>query len=276
MSIFSARFLSRPVATHLRSSFTRKFLLGGSLLTASVCLSQSSPISLDDKIKELNDTVQVDKEVDPLPTRVNFTTQYDLLGVGSRAVTFLKFKVYALGIYAATEDLDKISTVLDSKFLSTAFIDTDSSKPHNENVSNALHDASKAKILIENLLDSNIRLIARITPVRNTDFNHLRDGLTKSILSAKFKDETLDQALKELKDAFDRKGSAPKNSNLILERLGDGQLQVYFENSKTGEFVTMGTVKTPILSKVLFLQYLTGALSPSVRDSCVEKICQLV
>jgi hypothetical protein len=278
MSFFSARLFTRSFYSSVRSNLSKRSIVAGVLFTAPFLLAHSSihPITLDDKVCELNNTVQVDNDVDPFPTQVEYSTKYDLLGFGTRSVTFLSFRVYALGIYAASQDLSKIPTVLDSKFLSTAFIDTDPIKSHRENVLNALKDSTKSKILISNLLDSNIRLVARITPIRNTDFNHLRDGLVKSILAAKIKDEDLDQGLQELKEAFLRKGSAPKNSNLILERLEDGQLQLYFENTKTGENVTLGKVKRPILSKVLFLQYLSGGLSPSTRDSCIEKISQIV
>ncbi|CEP22083.1 unnamed protein product [Cyberlindnera jadinii] len=274
MSFFSARLFTKRFIQSFRSSGTARVLLGASLATCGLLISK--PITLDDKIKELTNSIAVDNAVDPFPINLKYSTDYTVLGTGVRSVTFVSFKVYALGIYAAVQDLNKIPTVLDSNFLSSAFIDTDSTKSHRENVFKALNDKEKSKVLVSNLLDSNIRLVARITPIRNTDFNHLRDGLVKSILAAKVQDETLDKGLQQLKEAFLRKGSVAKNSNLVLERLGDGQLQLYFENTKTGELETLGRVQEPIVSKVLFLQYLSGGLSPSTRESCIEKISQLV
>lgn len=268
MFVFGNRLLSQA----LRSNFSR-YALGGAVLSSLV---YQSPISLDDKIKELTNGINVDKSVDPIPTSIKLTTAYDILGYGTRSVTFLSFRVYALGLYVATEDLSKIPTVLDSKFLSETFIDTDATKPHRENVLNALKDVNKSKILISNLLDSNIRLVARITPVRNTDFNHLKDGLIKSIIASKIKDETLEQGLNELRDAFTRRGSVNKNHNLILERQEDGSLQLYYEDTSKKSLSELGKVKSPIVSKLLFLQYLSGGLSPSARDTSIENISRLV
>lgn len=240
-----------------------------------------TPISLDAKKESINDqySVSIPKSgVDPIPLKVNYSTAYDLLGYGSRYVTFLNFRVYTLGLYIATEDVNKIPTVLDSKYLSQTFIDTDPTKPHEQNVLEALKDKEKSKILISNFLDSNVRLLARITPVRNTDFGHLKDGLVKSIMASGVKDEALADGLQELRGAFQRNGSVPKNHNLILERLESGDLQIYYESVAKGkeETVEIGKVTNPIVSKLLFLQYLSGGLSPDARDTAVEKMSQLV
>ncbi|RCK64464.1 Altered inheritance of mitochondria protein 18, mitochondrial [Candida viswanathii] len=64
------------------------------------------------------------------------------------------------------------------------------------------------------LLDNDVEFMARISPVRNTDFNHLKDGLIKSILAhpkSKELKEDLAPGLEQLRKAFTRKGSVPKN-----------------------------------------------------------------
>lgn len=271
-----SRSFSILYAQPLKSIRPLRPLLLGSGAFIGLSLASVSAISLDDRVGEPLDSVQIDKSVDPVPTKLKMSTSYELIGYGTRSVTFLGFKVYALGIYAATEDISKISTVLDSKFLSEAFIDTDSTKSHSENVLTALKDADKSKILISNLLDSNIRLVARICPIRSTDFNHLRDGLVKSILAAKVKDDSLEVGLQELKDAFTKRGSVPKNHLLLLERLQDGQLQLSYQDTSSGITTQLGRVKTPLISKLLFLQYLSGGLSPSTKDTSIERISQLV
>jgi len=274
--IFGNRIFSRIIGDICTKQFVKKSIavttLGASLLTYNQYRNQ---ILLDQSKEDLN-AISVDKNVDPVPLQLSLSTNYQLLAQGTRAVTFLRFKVYALGIYVANEDVHKIPTVLDSKFLSSAFIDTDSTKSHKENVSVALKDKEKSKILISNLLDSNIRLAARICPIRNTDFNHLRDGLVKSILAAGIKDEGLAEGLQQLREAFGRKGSVPKNDNLYIERFSNGQLQLSYENKKTGELTKLGDVKNPIVSKVLFLQYLSGGLSGDTRENAIERITQLV
>ncbi len=280
--ISSNTLMNNLLFSALKGAKSHRFFKSSIALTSLVSslwvinhYQSSNQILLDQSIENLN-SVQVDKNVDPIPLSLKLSTNYQLLAQGTRAVTFLKFKVYALGIYVANDDLYKIPTVLDSKFLCSTFIDTDNSKSHSENVTNALHDKEKSKILISNLLDSNIRLVARICPIRNTDFNHLRDGLVKSILAAGVQDESLADGLQELKDAFNRKGSVPKNNNLFIERLSDGQLQLIYENTRNGEVVELGNVKNPIVSKLLFLQYLSGGLSNDTRENAIQRIAQLV
>ncbi|KAH3672868.1 hypothetical protein WICMUC_004090 [Wickerhamomyces mucosus] len=237
-------------------------------------------IQLDDKVKDFDPTaISVDKSVGPLPLNLKLSTSYQLLGYGTRSVTFLKFRVYALGIYIADDDVEKIPLVFDSNYLSNTFIDDHDqgkNKSHSENVSDALKTPIKSKILISNFLDSNVRLVARITPVRNTDFGHLKDGLIKSILASGIpNDENLDNGLNELRNAFQRKGSVPKNHNLILERLTNGELQIYYEDL-IHDRIKIGKVNNPIISKLLFLQYLQGGLSPDTKDCCIKRISELV
>ena len=100
-----------------------------------VAISSSTSTLYNDQNKKDDPwkSVAVDKSIDPFPTHLSapdfpLSTKYTMLGFGTRAVTFLSFKVYGLGIYAADEDLELIPKVLDSKFLSSAFIDFDPSK----------------------------------------------------------------------------------------------------------------------------------------------------
>lgn len=275
--IFGSRFVSKAIGQKGSLTFFKRSIAFTALVGSLWGINQlhSHQILLDNSKENLT-AIQVDKNVDPVPLSLKLSTAYQLLAHGTRAVTFLKFKVYVLGIYVANEDVYKIPTVLDSKFLSSSLIDVDDTKAHSENVSIALHDKEKSKILMSNLLDSNIRLVARICPIRNTDFNHLRDGLVKSILAAGIKDEQLAVGLQQLKDVFSRKGSVPKNNNLFIERLSDGQLLLSYENTKSGEFIELGRVTNPIVSKVLFLQYLSGGLSNDTRENAIHSISQLV
>lgn len=272
---------------HTSWSTKSKCVLAGCLALSSFAALNYQSINNDQNIKDdAENSVRVDKSVSPFPTKLAppefpLTTSYTLLGYGTRSVTFVGFKVYALGIYSADLDLQLIPTVLDSKFLSTAFIDTDPSKPHSENVQTALNDPIKSRILIGNLLDSGIRMVAKITPIRNTDFNHLKDGLVKSIMGhpdANANQECLSKGLKELKEAFTRKGSVPKDDDLIIELQANSGLQLYYYNRKKNDFVSLGQVSEPIIGKFLFSQYLSGPkpLSPNTKESVASKITTLV
>lgn len=245
-------------------------------------LIKNDPNLNDDPFKY----VVVDESVSPFPTNLftsDFTlsTNYTMLGYGTRSVTFLKFKIYALGIYAADADLNLISKVLDSNFLSSQFIDTDKFKSHKENVKTALGDPQKSGILVSNLLDSGIRMLAKITPIRNTDLNHLRDGLIKSILShpeSKCNEARISEGLDELRNAFSKKGSVPKDDDLIIELNKDCGLTLYHRSRKTCDMIVLGHVKEPIIGKFLFAQYLSGKnpLSPSTQQSVADKLSRMV
>lgn len=231
-------------------------------------------------------SVSVDSSVTPFPTKLGppalpLSAEFTLLGYGFRSVTFLSFKVYALGIYIADQDRHLIPDVLDSKFMSTAFIDTDPSKSHSENVKKALDDPTKSTVLIGNVLDSGARMLAKLTPVRNTDFNHLRDGFIRTILNhpeAKDNQERLTAGLEELKKAFTEKGKVAKDDDLLVELQANGSLQFSYFNRKKDQVVTMGHVDEPLVGKFLFSQYMSGPkpLSPSARESVATRVAAMV
>ncbi|CEP60982.1 chalcone isomerase domain-containing protein LALA0_S02e04104g [Lachancea lanzarotensis] len=237
-------------------------------------------------IEDGNESVKVDNSVAPFPTQLGppdfpLTTSYTLLGFGTRSVTFVNFKVYALGLYVAKQDLALISQILSTNYLSQAFVDTDASKSHSENIELAFRDPVKSRTLVGNLIDGGVRMTAKITPIRNTDFNHLREGLIKSILNhpdAKSNQEVVSKGIQQLKDAFIRKGSVPKNDDLLIELQVNGSLQLAYRSRKSGEQVMLGRVDEPLIGRLLFSQYLSGPkpLSSSARDSFVSKVKLLV
>lgn len=141
--------------------------------------------------------VVVDSSLNPFPTEIPkglFHNDFQLLGHGVRSVTFISFKVYGVGIYIAKKDIPKASSVL-------------------MGMADKLKDPQESAQVIEKLLDSDVKFLVRLAPVRNTDFNHLKDGLIKSILahpkSKEMKTE-LGVGLDELRQAFTRRGTVPK------------------------------------------------------------------
>ncbi|QLQ79983.1 hypothetical protein HG537_0C06320 [Torulaspora globosa] len=266
-----------------------------SSLTIALALGSCGIVALDNVGKVQNDanvfddsktTVNVDGAVSPFPVKLGppglpLSTEYSMLGYGFRSVTFVSFKVYALGIYIADQDRHLVPEVLDSKFLSTAFIDTDASKSHKENVKRALDDPEKSTVLVGNLLDSGVRMAAKLTPIRNTDFNHLRDGFIRTILNhpeASTNQETLSAGLEELKQAFSEKGRVAKNDDLVVELQANGGLQFFYVNRKKDQVTTMGRVEEPLVGKLLFSQYMSGPkpLSPSAKESVATHLAAMV
>lgn len=247
------------------------------LLTVALAISVSainnSPIDLDvakpDALSP-SDSVSVDSSIDPFATflpqaaQSNLHTDFKLLGYGMRAVTFLGINVYGIGIYLANADVTKVKKTL-------------TSEASDDSVSAALSKPEASTELIGKLLDDHVRFAARICPVRNTDFTHLKDGLIKSILAhpmSKSGSPVRDQVgkgLEQLREVFQgHKGSVPKNHVLWLEILQDGKLSISYQNTKDHTLKTLGQVNEPLVGKVLFLQYMSGSkpLSEPLRKSC--------
>ncbi|CUM66796.1 uncharacterized protein PRCAT00004478001 [Priceomyces carsonii] len=270
-SFYSLRSLSYSKRAYNYQSIPRS-RVPFSVLIGLACLSgySYSTLSSDSK-KDIENTVSVDKSIDPFPTHLNnkgnslSSSEFQLLGYGVRSVTFLNFKVYGIGLYIANDDINIAKNVLHRV----------------QNVSSlslkdSLLDPVESSLIIEQLIDEGVRFAVRISPVRNTDFNHLRDGLIKSILAhpkSKEVRESVSSGLDELRNAFSgRKGSVPKNHVLYLECLPSKRLKVAYFNPDKDTGVIMGTVNNPIVSKLLFLQYLSGKkpLSEPLRQSCVD------
>ncbi|ODV98425.1 hypothetical protein PACTADRAFT_19490, partial [Pachysolen tannophilus NRRL Y-2460] len=225
----------------------------------------------------IENSVSVDKSIPPFPKVITdpLAEEFQLLGYGVRTVTFLRMKVYGLGIYISKKDVANVPKILDSKFLSSFY----------EN----LEDPNLSTILIDNLLASGIKFTARIVPLRNTDFNHLRDGLVKSIMASPKAKEALQQensplpeGIDDLRKVFGNKhGSCPKGQSLYLELLEDQTLAVKYQfkdkNSRKVETTLLGIVKEPLVGKMLFLQYLSGKnpLSNETKTKSVESLASL-
>lgn len=268
----------------------RQTYYGLSLAGLTAVWAINSQLKAADNDANVNDdaenTVSVDKSVTAFPVEVGppkypLSTVYSLLGYGFRYVTFISFKVYVMGIYIANEDKHLVPEVLSSKFLSTVFVDTDHNKSHKENVSDAMNDPEKSAVLVGNLLDTGCRMLAKLTPVRNTDFNHLRDGLIRTILAhpeAKNNQEALNTGLNELKEAFTKKGKVPKDDDLLLELQANGSLQLAYYNRKKDDMIRLGLINEPLVGKFLFSQYMGGPkpLSPSTQKSVAEHIVTMV
>lgn len=266
VSLGSSRFLSiKSIALGL---------CGFSAITG-LAVYNHKLIELDNKKQDisLNHSISVDPSISPFPTtliranQTNLNTDFQLLGYGVRSVTFIGFKVYGIGLYIAKEDVNKTKKILSPDYLSTFGTE-------NHSLNELLTDPEISTLIISELLNENVRFAVRICPVRNTDYNHLKDGLIKSILThteSKENKEIVSNGLEELRNVFKGyRGSVPKNHVLWLEILKQGSLSISYESPIKNELTSMGEVKQPIISKLLFLQYLSGKkpLSEPLRKSC--------
>lgn len=139
-----------------------------------------------------------------------------LVGLGVRTVSFLKVKVYSAAFY-----------VDDGALRRSAF---GQGGDVGEVVSRILETPSGAAI--------------RIVPVRNTDFAHLRDGLTRSLLARQKEDrkagklsdeqdEQVSAAIQQFKNNFPA-GKVPRGGELLLVRSPDGRLALEYEGKVMG------------------------------------------
>ena len=268
------RGFSTAVRQPLRSSFfTRGAAVGTTVALSAVALSYN--ISNDNQIESadsINNTVSVDSSINAFPRVLvksptnELNADYTLLGYGVRTVTFVLFKVYGIGLYIAQADVNKAQKILGSL----------GSK---DDVRALLSDHEKSVDVVDKLLTSGVRFLVRINPIRNTDFNHMKDGLVKSVLShpiSKENRDTVGEGLDQLRNAFQgHRGSFPKNDLLYLESQQDGKLRVLCQNKE--KVTLMGEVKEPLVSRVLLLLYTSGKkpLSEPLRKNTVEGMLRL-
>lgn len=222
------------------------------------------------KIKTPDNTeyFEVTGKVNKFPSEYSLDGEkYTLLGSGVRSVSFLGINVYAVGMYIAEKDLPKVKQVLDGY------------------TEEQLLNPETGGELISLLLSAGVKLDIRIVPVRNTDCGHLRDGIVRKIMQhPRFKEEGNNEhfgsGLQELKQAFGRKMSIPKNKVLHMTRDADGVMNVAFYKADKEDDISaidLGNVKNSLVTEFLFLQYLSGnnPSSEGLRQSAVKSLAEL-
>lgn len=226
-----------------------------------------------------------------LPGNDSKEIEYDLLGVGVRTVSFLSFHVYAVGIYIASKDKDLAHSILNISTSQLGFDDLE----------HALLDPIEGAKIVSHLLDHGICVDIRIVPVRNTDFSHLRDGFVRGVLAHPYYKkltmypaipkndpahikliEELGEGVNDLKVAFSRKMSVPKHNILHLTHTSHGTMSIYYYNGKSEldpmtNKIDLGVVRSPNISKILMLHYLSGKTpaSESARVNAVQGLINL-
>jgi len=210
--------------------------------------------------------------------------EYTLIGLGIRSVMWIQ--VYVVGMYVRTKDITTLQEKLVHNINSTASTLIPSEKG---GLRDKLTDAEESREFWTGLLrESGVKTAWRISPTRNTDFGHLRDGFVNGINARKaearkltqggeteYDSEDFGNAVQNLKGIFSG-GKAPKESVLILARNDVGKLDVLFQAKPDGkrraEMEHMGSVADERISRLVWLGYLAGekVSSPGARDGVVD------
>jgi len=206
--------------------------------------------------------------------------EYQLLGLGIRAVSFLKIQVYVVGMYVATDDIAALQEALIRRIDPVA---TTLVAGEKENLKQKLLDPELGEEIWSQVLkDSGVRTVVRIVPTRDTDFGHLRDGWVRAITGRarknpeEFGDDAFGDSVNNFKSLF-RKGSVPKKKELLLARNSKGVLAVWYDDGKSGP-QRLGDVQDERISRAVWLNYLAGktVASEPARTSIVEGVMEFV
>lgn len=210
------------------------------------------------------------------------TTEYTLVGLGLRTVTFINIQVYVVGYYVATADIATLQNALVKKInpIATTLVPSE-----REELRAALLDPAEGERTWEALLAAGIpaRSAFRVVPVRDTDFHHLRDGLVRAIQAragaATMADDAFGEAMRQFRGVFNR-GSVPKRKELLLMRDEAGRLIIAYDaggkNNEGRQLI--GVVEDERVSRALWLNYLAGktVASEPARKSIVQGIMEFV
>ena len=212
----------------------------------------------------------------------NEGTEFSLVGLGTRTVTFLGIQVYVVGFYVATQDVAKLQHYLVKKINSVATTLIPSEK---DTLRKSLLDPTEGEETWNAILrDAGVRSAFRIIPVKDTDFHHLRDAFVRAITgrtqrdSKAYGDEQFGENLKNLRALFNR-GSFPKKHELLLVRDREGQLSmVYSGKDKGAQREVVGVVPDERISRLIWLNYLAGSkvASEPARQNIITGVMEFV
>lgn len=227
------------------------------------------------------------------PGNVSGQEEYTLVGLGIRTVSFLSIQVYVVGMYVRTQDISG----LQAKLIHLVNPEASTLVPaEKEALKKKMLDPVASKELWSELLNvPGMKSAWRISPTRNTDFAHLRDGWKTGIdkrtaearnearkidpsAETQYDAEEFGQSMRKFMTTFSG-GKAPKGSVMILTRDQQGALDIYFEakpEQKTKEIQHLGTVDDERIGRLIWMNYLAGekvsseAARQGVVDGCVS------
>ena len=214
--------------------------------------------------------------------------EYTLVGLGIRTVMWIQ--VYVVGFYIRTTDISTLQNKLIHHVNPIASTLVPAEK---EDLRAKLLDPKTSREIWSQLLAvPGIKTAWRVSPTRNTDFSHLRDGFVTGITKrtqearqlsgatgpSEYDAEDFGASIQTFKGVF-AGGKAPKGSILIMTRDTTGALDVLFQakpESGRKEIEKLGSVADERISRLIWLGYLGGekvsseATRKGVVEGCVE------
>lgn len=306
---FSLAAKTAKTSRHFYSGYYRSTTLAATAV--ALVAAATFELATDPVRSEPASTVPVAKGIDDIPIQLCPPSgiKYSLLGHGMREVSFLKFRVYALGVYIAQDDTEKARTVFNSPFMKTLYEDqinnekdslnNETVQEHHQHVYQALLNpsANHSAALINACFDAGVKFTARICAMRNTDMAHLRDGFIRTIRSSPHYSEIqksnpqlgeqIDKGLDDLRDIFNAARRTAKKNSLLYVELDDQQrlhftLETTATATKSGITrntpIDVGIVGEPLVGRLLFEAYLgaTKPLVPGVQQTAAASLAALV
>jgi hypothetical protein len=242
-----------------------------------------------------------------LPQKTEEEEEYQLLGFGIRAVSFLAIQVYVVGLYVAKSDIAALQQSLvkigvqppsehlakNGNMTATSLVLTE-----REALKNLLLDPERGEEAWTSILkESNIRTAVRIVPTRNTDFMHLRDAWVRHMTNraqreaakakevvkagktpgpSEFQDDSFGESIREFKTLLSggSRKAIPKGQVLFLLRDQRGGLDALFQPEPEEAIKWMGRIADERVSRCVWLNYLAGkaVASDAARKSIVDGV----
>lgn len=194
----------------------------------------------------------------PLPVSIsvpqdvfsNGSEELRLIGLGVRTVTFLSVRVYVAGLYVDAKAIDALKSSPDWKGFEATWM-SNKDKDHS------------GEALVSALLDRGITCAIRIVPVRPTDYNHLKGGLSRAVqgraksarkanLLSQEADQALANSIQELIDAFPKATLAKGRAlDMVISPASSGK-QGFLDLTLIEEGKIFGRVKAPSYAEKQF------------------------
>ena len=218
------------------------------------------------------------------PGNIDNQEEYTLVGLGIRTVMWIQ--VYVVGFYIRTRDISPLQEKLIHRVNPAASTLVPSEK---EDLRQKLLDPVESREIWNELFkDSGLKTAWRVSPTRNTDFGHLRDGFVTGInkrtqearqlskgAETEYDAEDFGQSIQAFKGIF-ASGKAPKGSILIMARDQDGTMDMLYQpkpdGSRRQEMEKLGSIADERISRLIWLGYLGGdkVSSEAARKGVVE------
>ena len=223
------------------------------------------------------------------PGNIDNQEEYTLVGLGIRTVMWIQ--VYVVGLYIRTKDISALQEKLIHHVNPIASTLVPAEK---EDLKKKLLDPAESRAIWSELLKvQGLKTAWRVSPTRNTDFGHLRDGFVTGInkrtqearqllqgAETEYDAEDFGQSIQTFKGIFSG-GKAPKGSILLMMRDRSGAMDVLFQAKPDGsenekQIEKLGSVADERISRLIWLGYLGGekvsseAARKGVVDGCLE------